>query len=232
MSRKLTASDRKALIRLASEMEKGSEERRSILSAVRWGAMSGKDKDIEKIFRKEITSAIRKIQSNQKDKSKIELQTDAGFSGNSEPKFRVFTYFTVNIADYLEKGPSGPSWLVKKVDEWMGKLKEEMQDDWEDEGNTGAAPESYFAKSLREEFRELIHFSLEVVYFHPESKAFEGRKKKGEAGLFVEGEIESNGYRIWGDHQVANWYSFPADDLRKLEGALRKGLKNAIAGMS
>jgi len=37
MSRTLTASDRKALIRLASTLEKGSEERRAILSHLKMG---------------------------------------------------------------------------------------------------------------------------------------------------------------------------------------------------
>ena len=35
MSRKLTPSDRKALIRLASKMEKGSEERKAILNGLK-----------------------------------------------------------------------------------------------------------------------------------------------------------------------------------------------------
>jgi hypothetical protein len=237
MANALTSSDRKSLIRLASSMEKGSDERKVILSglaSVRHlvAALSGQDKDIAKIFQKEVMPALRKIQSNQGVKSKIEVDTDASFSGNSEPKFRVFAYFTVNIADYLKKGPSGPSWLVKNVERSIKALREEVQGDWEDEGKKGKMSQKYFANSVKEDFQENYHFSLEAVYFHPESKAFEGRRKKGHAGLAVTGTIEAGGYRIYGTHDFEKWYSFPPDDLRKLEGDLRKGLKVAVAEMS
>ena len=43
MPRKLTASDRKSLIRLASSLEKGSPERRAILSGLRLAAEFPKD---------------------------------------------------------------------------------------------------------------------------------------------------------------------------------------------
>ena len=59
MSRKLTASDRKALIRLASKMEKGSEERKAILAGLKGAStktagMSAKDmKRLDELQKKE-----------------------------------------------------------------------------------------------------------------------------------------------------------------------------------
>ena len=81
MSRKLTASDRKALIRLASTMEKGSPERKAILAGL--GKKANSLDSLEKYLEKDIEKCVYGIMPYMKM-----LREDPALRGN-DPIFRV-----------------------------------------------------------------------------------------------------------------------------------------------